>query len=222
MRLVKQASRNGAAQIHVRDNTGHLTLGYKAEYFTFRQEYTQWKLVKQLEPIEEKLLAEENDKAKENLRDTSCNNSHDISINPLDTTDVKQMEAYCDLENECFKTVPGGVKREVEQLLSDIAEGEQCFWLCDGDAHAGFFSVKKVDNELELESLGVSPSYRGKGIGTVGLSAFEAMARRTGCESSFMICADCNPAIRLYEENGYQRVKEFSHWYVTSDEKKKG
>ena len=37
-----------------------------------------------------------------------------------------------------------------------------------------------------------------------------------------MICADCNPAIRLYEENGYQRVKEFSHWYVTSDEKKKG
>ena len=35
-----------------------------------------------------------------------------------------------------------------------------------------------------------------------------------------MICADCNPAIRLYEENGYQRVKEFSHWYVTSDEKK--
>ena len=42
LRLVKQASRNGAAQIHVRDNTGHLTLGYKAEYFTFRQEYTQW------------------------------------------------------------------------------------------------------------------------------------------------------------------------------------
>ena len=42
MRLVKQASRNGAAQIHVRDNTGHLTLGYKAEYFIFRQEYTQW------------------------------------------------------------------------------------------------------------------------------------------------------------------------------------
>ena len=42
MRLVKQASRNGAVQIHVRDNTGHLTLGYKAEYFTFRQEYTQW------------------------------------------------------------------------------------------------------------------------------------------------------------------------------------
>ena len=87
---------------------------------------------------------------------------------------------------------------------------------------AGFFSVKKVDNELELESLGVSPSYRGNGIGTVGLSAFEAMARKTGCESSCMICADCNPAIRLYEENGYQRVKEFSHWYVTSDEKKKG
>lgn len=125
-----------------------------------------------------------------------------------------------DFENECFKTVPGGVKREVEQLLSDIAEGEQCFWLCDGDAYAGFFSVKKVDNELELESLGVSPSYRGKRIGQTGVSAFEAMARKAGCESSCMICADCNPAIRLYEENGYQRVKEFSHWYVTSDEKK--
>lgn len=220
VRLVKQASRNGAAQIHVRDNTGHLTLGYKAEYFTFRQEYTQWKLVKKLESTEETLLVEENKQPRENLRDTSRDTLPDISVISLDTTDTKQMEAYCDFENECFKTVPGGVKREVEQLLSDIAEGEQCFWLCDGDAYAGFFSVKKVDNELELESLGVSPSYRGKRIGQTGVSAFEAMARKAGCESSCMICADCNPAIRLYEENGYQRVKEFSHWYVTSDEKK--
>lgn len=61
----------------------------------------------------------------------------------LDTSDSKLVEEYCNLENECFKQVPGGVKRTSKQLLLDIAEGERCFSLCKGDAQVGFFLQRR-------------------------------------------------------------------------------
>ena len=167
LRLVKQASRNGAKQIHVRDNTGHLKIGYQAEYFSFDTSYNQWKLVK-------------------TTKVDSKTNGVAIQAVSLDTSDSKLVEEYCNLENECFKQVPGGVKRTSKQLLLDIAEGERCFSLCKGDAQVGFFSAKKIKNEetgeefFELESLGVSEAFRNQGIGKEGLLMFEQLAAENG------------------------------------------
>ena len=207
MRLVKQASRNGAAQIHVRDNTGHLKIGYQAEYFSFDTSYNQWKLAK-------------------TTKVDSKTNGVAIQAVSLDTSDSELVEEYCNLENECFKQVPGGVKRTSKQLLLDIAEGEQCFSLCKGDAQVGFFSAKKIKNEetgeefFELESLGVSEAFRNQGIGKEGLLMFEQLAAENGYEKLSMICADSNPAIYLYERLGYQKEKMLSTWYTTRDKKR--
>ncbi|MFQ9075008.1 MAG: tRNA pseudouridine(38-40) synthase TruA [Lachnospiraceae bacterium] len=174
VRLVKQASRNGAAQIHVRDNTGHLKIGYQAEYFSFDTSYNQWKLAKTTEV-------------------DSKTNGVAIQAVSLDTSDSELVEEYCNLENECFKQVPGGVKRTSKQLLLDIAEGERCFSLCKGDAQVGFFSAKKIKNEetgeefFELESLGVSEAFRNQGIGKEGLLMFEQLAAENGYEKLSMI-----------------------------------
>lgn len=206
VRLVKQASRNGAAQIHVRDNTGHLKIGYQAEYFSFDTSYNQWKLAKTTEV-------------------DSKTNGVAIQAVSLDTSDSELVEEYCNLENECFKQVPGGVKRTSKQLLLDIAEGERCFSLCKGDAQVGFFSAKKIKNEetgeefFELESLGVSEAFRNQGIGKEGLLMFEQLAAENGYEKLSMICADSNPAIYLYERLGYQKEKMLSTWYTTRDKK---
>lgn len=207
LRLVKQASRNGAKQIHVRDNTGHLKIGYQAEYFSFDTSYNQWKLAK-------------------TTKVDSKTNGVAIQAVSLDTSDSEFVEEYCNLENECFKQVPGGVKRTSKQLLLDIAEGEQCFSLCKGDAQVGFFSAKKIKNEetgeefFELESLGVSEAFRNQGIGKEGLLMFEQLAAENGYEKLSMICADSNPAIYLYERLGYQKEKMLSTWYTTRDKKK--
>ena len=144
----------------------------------------------------------------------------------LDINDSKLVEDYCNLENECFKQVPGGVKRTPKQLLLDIAEGEQCFSLYNGDAQVGFFSAKKIKNEetgeefFELESLGVSEAFRNQGIGKEGLLMFEQLAAENGYEKLSMICADSNPAIYLYERLGYQKEKMLSTWYTTRDKKR--
>ena len=207
VRLVKQASRNGAKQIHVRDNTGHLKIGYQAEYFSFDTSYNQWKLAK-------------------TTKVDSKTNGVAIQAVSLDTSDSELVEEYCNLENECFKQVPGGVKRTSKQLLLDIAEGEQCFSLCKGDAQVGFFSAKKIKNEetgeefFELESLGVSEAFRNQGIGKEGLLMFEQLAAENGYEKLSMICADSNSAIYLYERLGYQKEKMLSTWYTTRDKKR--
>ena len=207
VRLVKQASRNGAKQIHVRDNTGHLKIGYQAEYFSFDTSYNQWKLAKTTEV-------------------DSKTNGVAIQAVSLDTSDSELVEEYCNLENECLKQVPGGVKRTSKQLLLDIAEGERCFSLCKGDAQVGFFSAKKIKNEetgeefFELESLGVSEAFRNQGIGKEGLLMFEQLAAENGYEKLSMICADSNPAIYLYERLGYQKEKMLSTWYTTRDKKR--
>ena len=206
LRLVKQASRNGAKQIHVRDNTGHLKIGYQAEYFSFDTSYNQWKLAK-------------------TTKVDSKTNGVAIQAVSLDTSDSELVEEYCNLENECFKQVPGGVKRTSKQLLLDIAEGERCFSLCKGDAQVGFFSAKKIKNEetgeefFELESLGVSEAFRNQGIGKEGLLMFEQLAAENGYEKLSMICADSNPAIYLYERLGYQ--KEKSALYLVHDKRQK-
>lgn len=206
LRLVKQASRNGAKQIHVRDNTGHLKIGYQAEYFSFDTSYNQWKLAK-------------------TTKVDSKTNGVAIQAVSLDTSDSELVEEYCNLENECFKQVPGGVKRTSKQLLLDIAEGERCFSLCKGDAQVGFFSAKKIKNEetgeefFALESLGVSEAFRNQGIGKEGLLMFEQLAAENGYEKLSMICADSNPAIYLYERLGYQKEKMLSTWYMTRDKK---
>ena len=251
-RLVKQASRNGAKCIHVRDNTGHLTIGYQAEYFSFDTSYNQWKLVKtaqtkmdSTEKTSEETFGNHSKKnletnSKPNLEININNIYSEVNINHinseanglkvqavlLDTSDSKIVEDYCNLENECFKQVPGGVKRTSKQLLLDISDGEQCYLLCDGDTQVGFFSAKKTKNEetgeefFELESLGVSKAFRNQGIGQAGLLMFEKIAAEAGCENICMVCADSNPAIHLYERFGYQKSKLLSTWYTTRDKKR--
>lgn len=238
LRLVKQASRNGAKCIHVRDNTGHLKLGYEAEYFAFDTSYNQWKLVKtkkvDLDTAGNNLNSKFESDSKTNVE---VNVEVNSKINPetnrpaiqavsLDINDSKLVEDYCNLENECFKQVPGGVKRTPKQLLLDIAEGEQCFSFYNGDAQVGFFSAKKIKNEetgeeiFELESLGVNEEFRNQGIGQSGLWLFEQLAAEAGFEKMSMVCADSNPAIHLYERFGYQKEKLLSTWYTTRDKKR--
>ena len=208
IRLVKQASRNGAKKIHVRDDTGRIALNYQAEYFCFKSQYTHWTLEKELSGEE-----------------TEINHITDITARVLNLNDDSELAEYCAIEHECFRSVPGAAQRETTQLLDDIRNGEKCFWLCYNGEKAGFFSVRVVKSEEDikvmwLETIGVMNKYRRSKIASKGLDMAEAMARDAGCVKMQMVCADINPAINLYLKKGYHKEQIMSHWYVTFDEKK--
>lgn len=267
VRLVKQASRNGAANINVRDDTGHIKSGYKADYFRFGEPYHQWMMEKALQgnaaavddvmdfsSVElEPLCSREELSA---LRDGTESEAGGKSVGLYAQKRLLQrISGYCESENESFRSVPGGCRREKEQLVSDMEQGE-CFCLvCYKGKAAGVLSycileeenqpvdlsrmssaeqceyesqqeerkLDKAENTLkilELEALGINEAMRGKGIGTACLRKLEELAKAEGCSSLRLICADSNPAMRLYERNGFCKKKLFSTWYTTRDEKR--
>lgn len=204
VRLVKQASRNGAQQIHVRDDTGHLALHYEADYFRFESSFTQWRMEKDLR---------------------ECDHKTGLQVQELCIPggSPEALAAYCELENLCFRSVPGGAERGPEELTADMEAGERCFQVfCEG-APVGFFSLKRLEQSrdvMELESLGIKPSCRGRGLGEDCLSFAEQLACQEGCGRLCLICADSNPAMRLYARCGYEKKEAYSTWYTTRDEKR--
>lgn len=219
VRLVKTASRNGAKQIHVCDETGHLALHYQADYFRFESSYAQWKLEKQLGDAKMQECAW---KSEESLADLET----DFEVKPLlpEQGNDTAFQEYCELENCCFSTVPGGAKRSRADLEADMKEGERCYRVLQGDRQIALFSVNHLKEQeteiLEIESLGVDASFRGKGIGRRCLAYIEKLAAEEHCSSCRLICADSNPAMGLYQRFGYQKLEAASVWYTTCDEKR--
>ncbi len=69
----------------------------------------------------------------------------------------------------------------------------------------GFRSAPKATTHWGLVGIGVTPQYRGKGLGTLLLTEFERMAREDGVdEVQLSVKQENSGAIKLYQRNGWQ------------------
>lgn len=210
-RLVKHASRNGAKQINVRDDTGHVRLGYKADYFTFRNSYRNW--------LMERAVALTASPAAENARSEAT--IGEVSLRPASECELLSL---LELENEAFASVNGGCFRSLDDLKKDMAEGEKPYLIMYNEETVGMLSLKDIKDQempvLEVESISVAEEYRGQGIGAGALDFVHNMAFEQGYVCTRLVVSDHSQAIRLYERLGYVKKKCFSEWFVTQDEKK--
>jgi ribosomal protein S18 acetylase RimI-like enzyme len=65
-----------------------------------------------------------------------------------------------------------------------------------------------VDEHTPELSIAVVPSRRGKGLGDELLAGLLAQARRDGFKQVSLSVEPDNPALRLYERHGFQKVGE--------------
>jgi ribosomal protein S18 acetylase RimI-like enzyme len=63
-----------------------------------------------------------------------------------------------------------------------------------------------VDAHTPVVAIAVTPSHRGRGLGTALLTALSAAARSDGARGLSLSVGPSNPALRLYERVGYTRV----------------
>jgi ribosomal-protein-alanine N-acetyltransferase len=87
----------------------------------------------------------------------------------------------------------------------------------DGHAAIGFALGRVVAGEAELLLLAVRRESQGKGVGQRLLDRFGATAADKGARKLHLEVRDGNPAVRLYERNGYREAGRRPGYYTGRD-----
>lgn len=100
------------------------------------------------------------------------------------------------------------------------AGGHYLVALSDADEVAGYaglaFAGVPGDWETSVHTIGVHPSYQGKGIGTALLTALLARADELEAPVFLEVRTDNDTAIRLYERHGFERLGVRKRYYQPS------
>ncbi|AGH47985.1 MULTISPECIES: ribosomal protein S18-alanine N-acetyltransferase [Sphingomonadales] len=86
-----------------------------------------------------------------------------------------------------------------------------------GEDAVGFALSRVILDEAELLLLGVSPRFRRRGIGQALLDATMENARHRGVNHLHLEVRQGNPAISLYERNGFSEVGRRADYYRGAD-----
>ena len=114
------------------------------------------------------------------------------------------------IEQECFEH-----PLEEKQILSLLGDGRTLFLAArEGELLTGSVWVQTVLDEGYIGNVAVRPAFRRRGIADALLHALETLGRER--ELSFLtleVRAGNEPAIALYEKNGYVRVGRRPGYY---------
>ena len=132
------------------------------------------------------------------------------------TEDIPQLEALInsayrgDASKKGWTTeadiLEGEIRTDSNFLEKQMGKKEACFIKCSNDEGAivGTVYLEKINNQLYLGMLSVSPNQQGTGIGKHLLHAAEDRARKLGCASIYMTVISIRAElIAWYIRQGY-------------------
>lgn len=120
------------------------------------------------------------------------------------------------LEEICFQPPERFPRSYMHQLVQSTSAAT---WIAADDSNiAGFaivkWSIESSENSAYIETIEVAPEYRRRGIALALLEKVESAARTAGCSVIWLHVEEKNqPALRLYQAQGYQKEGKRSHYY---------
>ena len=95
-----------------------------------------------------------------------------------------------------------------ETLSAQLSDGRHIFLIASLDGlRAGYMSFDTVLDECYVDNVCTAPEYRRRGVASALVSAACAAASDMGCSFiTLEVRASNNPAISLYERQGFRRV----------------
>jgi ribosomal-protein-alanine N-acetyltransferase len=138
------------------------------------------------------------------------------------------VEAVMAIETEAF----GPTAWTAETYWSELAQAQTRWYVVardepDGDrdrdseqspAVLGYAGLMVQAPEADVQTIAVSPAARGRGLGRQLLRALIEEARRRGASSLLLeVRADNQPAIALYESEGFERLAVRRAYYQPGD-----
>ena len=102
-----------------------------------------------------------------------------------------------------------------EDEFEDLLEGEGIYgFLAEDDVPLGVILCRVAIDEVEVLTLGVSPSARRNGVAQALMTAALAVARQRGAAQAFLeVAVDNEGAIALYERLGFHRAGKRLYYY---------
>lgn len=85
----------------------------------------------------------------------------------------------------------------------------------DDGARIGFANLARDGADGWIGGVGVVPAHRGRGVGEELMRRVHEVARELGLERVWLeVIVENEPALRLYEKLGYERIRELEVWSV--------
>jgi ribosomal-protein-alanine N-acetyltransferase len=103
--------------------------------------------------------------------------------------------------------------RSTHYRLMDADGGEPA----DGEPAAAFAMVRAAPGEEELLLIATMPQLRGKGLGARLIDRLAGDARARGATQLFLEMRENNPAVSLYERQGFTSIGRRKAYYTTGD-----
>ena len=102
-----------------------------------------------------------------------------------------------------------------EDEFEDLLEGEGIYgFLAKDDEPLGVILCRVAIDEVEVLTLGVTPTARRNGVAQALMTAALAVARQRGAAQAFLeVAVDNEPAIALYERLGFHRAGKRLYYY---------
>jgi ribosomal-protein-alanine acetyltransferase len=133
----------------------------------------------------------------------------------IETASIKQLDALYQIEEQCFDQEAFS-KRQIAYLLTDY---NTIALVAKADNGIAGFIITQVEVEENTEfghiiTINVPPAYRRQRIATKLLCEIENLLKQKGItECRLEVREDNNPAIKLYQAIGYQKVGKLESYY---------
>lgn len=204
-RLTKQATRNGAKDIYICDNTKKLKDGTQIGYYTYKR-YNQ-------------LLQMEYDSNSNSYEEIQ---NHQIQENELEFVVVEEdkIEKLVDIYNQSFFHVPMSSTWTVEMVKEMMQKKENHFYLIQWNKQiVGMFFWEKGEYS-SVEGIGLLPEFQNQGIGKKAMKLFLCKYKNECMDNIRLTVSDNNlQAIACYKQMGFVVVSIGNTWFHTQDEK---
>ena len=133
----------------------------------------------------------------------------------IETASIKLLDKFNEIEEQCFDQEAFS-KRQIAYLLTDY--NTIALVAKTGKEIAGFIIAQvEIDNDIlfgHIITINVAPSCRRKKIASKMLKEIEGTLKQKGIsESHLEVREDNTAALKLYLNNGYQKIGRLEKYY---------
>lgn len=133
-----------------------------------------------------------------------------VALRPMRWPDIEAVHA---IEASVFEVDPWSA----EQFWGELAQSTRAYVVAEDDGVIiGYAGAYLLSPDADVQTIAVSPTAQGRGVGRVLLEELIAIAVRHDCAQLLLeVRSDNESAIAMYERSGFESISKRRDYYAT-------